>query len=56
MRAGRVEMIDPDNDGTCEKAIFYGARSERQARDYAAREYPSEPARPTRVAHVFIRL
>jgi hypothetical protein len=40
-----VEMIDPDNDGTCEKAIFYGARSERQARDYAAREYPSEPAR-----------
>jgi hypothetical protein len=40
-----VEMIDPDNDGTCEKAVFYGAKSERPARDWAAQEYSSEPVR-----------
>jgi hypothetical protein len=40
-----VEMIGPDSKGTCEKATFYSAKSQRQARDYAAREYPSEPER-----------
>jgi hypothetical protein len=42
-----VEMNDPADDGVCEKAIFYGSESERQAREYAQREY-AECSRSTK--------
>lgn len=41
-----VEHIDPDDDGTVEKATFYGYRAENQARSFALAEYGfTEPAR-----------
>jgi hypothetical protein len=39
--AWAVEYINPDDDGVCEKATFYGPRAERQAKEFAAREYGS---------------
>ena len=42
-----VESCRPEDDGICEKAIFYGPNAERQAREFIAREYGpvSEPLR-----------
>lgn len=37
--AWAVEFCDPEDDGVCEKATFYGPQAERQAMDFAAREY-----------------
>ena len=56
-----VEMIDPDGDGTCEKAIFFGGESERQApRVREARVWRARTSYRTRtstcVTQVFMRL
>lgn len=34
-----VECCEPENDGVCHKAIFYGPDAERQATDHLSREY-----------------
>lgn len=39
-----VERCEPENDGICHKAIFYGPQSARQAADFLAREYASSEA------------
>ena len=38
-----VERCDPDDDGRCDKATFYGPEAERQARDFMVAEYGAEP-------------
>lgn len=34
-----VERCEPDNDGVCHKAVFYGPDAARQARTFKAVEY-----------------
>ena len=42
-----VERCEPENDGICHKAIFYGPQAGRQAADFLASEYRTtvSPAR-----------
>jgi hypothetical protein len=42
-----VEHCDPDDDGRCDKAVFYGPEAERQAVDFLRYEY-GQVARPKR--------
>lgn len=34
-----IECIEPDNDGRCHKAVFWGPDAYRQARQFARLEY-----------------
>lgn len=34
-----VERCEPENDGACHKAVFYGPDAGRQAAEFLAREY-----------------
>lgn len=34
-----VERCEPENDGICHKAIFYGPQARRQAAEFLSREY-----------------
>jgi hypothetical protein len=34
-----VERCDPQDDGRCDKAVFYGPEAERQAADFLRYEY-----------------
>jgi hypothetical protein len=42
-----VERCEPENDGVCHKAVFYGPAAARQASDFLFREYSASetPAR-----------
>lgn len=38
-RGWAVERCEPENDGVCHKAIFYGPEAERQASQFLQHEY-----------------
>ena len=41
-----VEHCEPENDGICHKAIFYGPSAKRQAAEFLVREYDIKRRRP----------